>query len=294
MKHTRHFLLLASFICMPLYADIPVVEDSSNFTANEVQDEPFLAGKPVKKVQDSESNWQEPLSQSEASSVESENATLLAKIGAMQQEIQELRGLLEVQAHDLKLLQQQQLAFYKDLDSRLSSNENNEKGALSLDSATPVATAKPAIESQPEIRAVAAKPQLAKKKNTDPADEQLSYVAAYEMIKNKQFEQAMTAMQTFVDDYPQSHYAANAHYWLGELYLLKRQFLFASKEFQQVLKDYPRSTKVAASMLKLGFVYAEMGNKPQAKKQFELVIQQFPDSSTAQLAKSKLTEISQS
>jgi len=116
----------------------------------------------------------------------------------------------------------------------------------------------------------------------------------YEMIKNKQFDQAMTAMQSFVDDYPQSHYAANAHYWLGELYLLKRQFLFASKEFQQVLKDYPRSTKVAASMLKLGYAYAEMGNKPQAKKQFELVIQQFPDSSTAQLAKNKLTEISQS
>ena len=68
----------------------------------------------------------------------------------------------------------------------------------------------------------------------------------------------------------------------------------SKRVFQQVLKDYPRSTKVAASMLKLGYAYVEMGNKPQAKKQFELVIQQFPDSSTAQLAKSKLTEISQS
>ena len=50
-----------------------------------------------------------------------DNAKLIDKIQSLQQEVQELRGQLEVQAHDLKLLQQQQVAFYKDLDARLGS-----------------------------------------------------------------------------------------------------------------------------------------------------------------------------
>ncbi len=41
------------------------------------------------------------------------------KIQGLQQDIQELRGQLEIQTHDLKSLQQQQLAFYKDLDTRM-------------------------------------------------------------------------------------------------------------------------------------------------------------------------------
>ena len=49
-----------------------------------------------------------------------DNANLIEKVLNLQKEVQELRGQLEIQAHDLKLLQQQQLAFYKDLDSRLS------------------------------------------------------------------------------------------------------------------------------------------------------------------------------
>lgn len=45
---------------------------------------------------------------------------LLSRLEAAQQEIQQLQGKIEVQAHDLKLLHEQQRAFYEDLDKRLT------------------------------------------------------------------------------------------------------------------------------------------------------------------------------
>lgn len=300
MKLKYSLALLAVLSSGLIYAEAPVVDDSANYAENYAQDEPFIAGKPVKQVEQDSQEWQQPISQGNQDNEVSDDAGLLAKFNAMQQEIQQLRGQLEVQAHDLKLLQQQQLAFYKDLDSRLSSKSaeigsSNRQAALSLDDNDKNTEEKPANNESSQVNSVGAgaKQEVSTKKlRGNPADEQLSYVAAFQLIKKKEFDQALEAMQAFVENYPQSQYAPNAHYWSGELYLLKHQFLFASREFTTVLKQFPRSTKVAASTLKLGYAYADMGNLAAAKRELNQVIQHYPDTSTAQLAKQKLIQLS--
>lgn len=229
-----------------------------------------------------------------------DNAKLIDKIQSLQQEIQELRGQLEVQAHDLKLLQQQQVAFYKDLDARLSGG-NSAKSSPSKPALDLSAGSK---ETSPKANVPASNVQASKSiiptpvpvsttttSRVNPADEQISYLAAYELVKSKRYDDALNAMNVFVQKYPRGGYTANAQYWLGELYLVKKDYPKSIEHFNVVLQQFPTSSKSAASMLKVGYAYAAQGDKQEARKFLQQVERAYPGTPTAQLANSKLRTI---
>lgn len=203
-------------------------------------------------------------------------ALLLSRIDAMQQELQELRGKLEVQAHDLKMLTNQQRSLYNDLDNRMANIKSKAPAAQALD-----------LDN----------PRLGNNLQAAPAavqdDGKQAYTAAYDFIKNKNFPQATSAMRAFLQTYPNSPYQANAHYWLGELYLHQNQIDQAINEFNLVINKYPDSGKVAGSMLKLGFAYFDKGKWDQAKAILHKVQQQFPDTASARLAMARLQDMNQ-
>lgn len=265
----------------PHYDDLPI--EHAEFDSSQSEDGPALAKDDQER--DTGSNM-------------SSNAKLLDKILSLQQEIQELRGQLEVQAHDLKLLQQQQVSFYKDLDSRLSSGSSikpiQSKPTLELGadpgSKSHLITGNPVNTVSKPVQPVVTRPVLAASK-INPADEQISYMAAYELVKNKRYDDALNAMNIFVQKYPKGGYTANAEYWLGELYLVKKDYENAILHFDVVLHQFPSSSKTAACLLKSGYAYTAKGNQNEAKKRFQEVISNYPDTPTAQLAQSKLDAI---
>lgn len=288
MKLKLPFCLLAMtlncLVSINALADIPVIDDSDNFAMlEEQQDElasPPLADSPTTNAQEEES----PLAYEEMDNQTAhiDNGELLEKLQFLQQELQELRGQLEVQAHDLKLLQQQQLAFYKDLDSRLHAPD--EKNGQKINDAEGSAANKATQPSAAPIKHHGT--------HTNPADEQISYLAAYELIKNKQYEDALMAMQAFINQYPQSGYTANAQYWLGELFLIKKDYPQAIEHFEAVLEQFPTSSKSAASMLKISYALAAVGKTDEARQKLQQVIKTYPDTNTAQLAATKLDSLS--
>lgn len=235
MKHCKkHIIATYLTLAFPLgmsWAMAPVVEDSDRFAMMDEQaydapaafqsskyDDGFSDDAPLAKEDNSAPAYKEP------SNDFKDSAKLIDKVQALQQQVQELRGQLEVQAHDLKLLQQQQLAFYKDLDTRLSASGTKMTQNKPLTIAPPAVAPKPTM---PVVKTSAAPVYVAPKANAvvsrgNPADEQISYLAAYELLKNKKFDEAIAAMQTFVQKYPRGGYTANAEYWLGELYLQKK------------------------------------------------------------------------
>ena len=125
----------------------------------------------------------------------------------------------------------------------------------------------------------------------NPADEQISYMAAYDFIEKKQFKKAELALQEFVQHYPQSGYAPNAEYWLGELYLQNKNFASAIAHFENVVNNFPSSNKHAASLYKLGVALAANGQANDAKQKYFAVIQQYPDSDTAKLAQTQINKL---
>ena len=220
-------------------------------------------------------------------------ASLLSKINGMQTEIQQLHGQLEVQSHTIQKLQEQQKAYYADLDQRISALASPNKAAtpaLPLDTAatdtTPATTTSSATPDTPA-------PQTSNVTAAGPSplessSEDSSYNAAYELISSKQFSQATEQMKTFIQQFPNGKLTPNAHYWLGELFMSSHQEQEAIKEFQIVINQYPSSSKVSAAMLKLGFAYAQLGDTARARSQLLNVEQMFPGTAPAQLAHQRL------
>ncbi|KTD44743.1 tol-pal system protein YbgF [Legionella parisiensis] len=324
MIHCKKHIIATGFILMlPLacWSEAPVVDDSDNFAIIEGQqayetpaygpkyDEPQiesgqfdLARNESYKIDNSQTDDEPALAKDDQASSSNtnitDNAKLIDKIQSLQQEIQELRGQLEVQAHDLKLLQQQQVAFYKDLDSRLSGStsakSSSSKSTLDLSAGSKETTPKvpaPNVQASKSVSPAAVPVPAATTSRINPADEQISYLAAYELVKNKRYDDALNAMNVFVQKYPTGGYTANAQYWLGELYLVKKDFTKSIEHFNVVLQQFPTSSKSAASMLKVGYAYAAQGDKQEAKKFLQQVVRAYPGTPTAQLANSKLRTI---
>ncbi len=297
MSNTHRFLIAACFAWLlpfNVFSEAPVVDDSENFALLDEQQAAYE--RPVAKdtsYSDEESALANDNMETSRSN-NGNNAVLLDKVQGLQQEVQELRGQLEVQAHDLKLLQQQQLAFYKDLDARLrhepaKTAQNEPITDLSIsqkDASKNVAGPLDKPQTPPAVNTA-----INTTSRTNPADEQISYLAAYELVKNKRFDDALTTMQAFVTKYPQGGYTANAQYWLGELYLVKKNYPAAIEHFEIVLQQFPASSKSAASLLKTGYALAASGNKQEAIKRLQQVVKNYPDTNTAQLAKTKLESL---
>lgn len=301
---TAHQGLLALIICciLPLHshAEAPVVDDSENFAI--LDEQQAASQQSVEQAQFDDDNLTDeevPLAKDNVPSGDN-NAVMVDKLQGMKQEIQELRGQLEVQAHDLKLLQQQQLAFYKDLDNRLRNPAAKTTPAAPV-TTTPAPATTLSLDSQtttaPKPASVVNKPTaavIAPTSNTsNPADEQISYLAAYDLVKNKRYDEALIAMQTFVSNYPKGGYTANAQYWLGELYMVKKDYTKAIEHFEVVLKYFPTSSKSAACSLKIGYALAASGKSVEAKQRLKEVIKNFPDTPTAQLAAAKLKSLNE-
>ena len=91
--------------------------------------------------------------------------------------------------------------------------------------------------------------------------------------------------------YPQSSYAGNAQYWLGESNYVSRQFEQAIIEFSAVVEQHPNSNKVPDAMLKLGYTYYELGKFAEARQVLEQLKQFAANSTAARLADKRLNRM---
>jgi tol-pal system protein YbgF len=267
MNKMQKFLLLMtlSMYGFPSMAQAPVVDAGENFAITSEPNEPALAHDDTHQ----NSYFSGPANGENNDS--NEIGKLLNQIHDLQQNVQELRGQLDNQSHTIETLKNQQLSLYKDLDDRLRQ----------MNGATPNPVNKISDLS------VAPKPSI----SSNPADEQISYMAAYKFVEHKDFSKAEAALQTFVEKYPQSGYTPNAEYWLGEMYMQQKNYASAMAHFQNVVNNFPSSNKHAACLYKLGMALAANGQVDEAKNRLQAVIQKYPDSDTAKLAENQLHKL---
>lgn len=286
VHHTFVATCLSCLIAWPAFAEAPVVDESENFALFDEQlaaaERPDLA--PV-QAQNTGEDERIALAFDDTRRDEipqDEDETLLNKLQSMQLELNNLRGQLEVQTHELQTVKQQQLDFYKDLDARLRAPSTSTPDTVSYDESD--------ADNHEQAQKSAAIPESTIPRG-NPANEQISYLAAYELIKSKEFDKAVIAMNNFINQYPRGGYTANAHYWLGELYMVKKAYPEAIQQFQTVLKAFPSSSKTSDCSLKLGYALAASGQKRSARQQLQEVIRDYPDTHAAELAATKLENI---
>ena len=125
----------------------------------------------------------------------------------------------------------------------------------------------------------------------DPEKEKLYYDAAFDLIKTKDFDKASQAFSGFLRMYPNSRYAGNAQYWLGEVSLAKGDLQTAGQAFARVSHAYPKHGKVPDALYKLADVERRLGNTDKARAALQQVITLYPNSSAAQLAQRDLKSL---
>lgn len=236
---------------LPLLAASFTLQAATLFTD---ENAPVLGADPVK------TQTQSQASQNTA------NAQLLLQIQQLQNEMQLLRNVVEQQQMMINQLQKDGRDRYLDADRRLTDLS---KQVSDLRSNTPPA---PSSGSDANILPVV----------TSTAKE--AYQSAYSLVKQQKFDQAITAYQAFIKNYPNSSLLPNAYYWLGELYMVKNLTQEAERVFLTVIETYPESRKVPDASYKLGLVYARYGQLDKAKTQMNDVKKQHPNSTAAKLA----------
>ena len=275
LNSARWLSLLGCLMAFQAHAVAPVVDESEHFASYD--DEGV-------SVRSSETPHPKKYAAEDVPLVQSmpedptQKSSLQDQVRALQQDLQNVRGELEVQAHRIEQLNQ----VIQEQRQVIESQPQKMKGQ----SAAP-------LKEEPSDAPVSsvttdAMTSSSTAAHINPADEQISYLAAYDLVKSKRYDEALAAMQAFIQNYPRGGYTANAEYWTGELFLAKNQPEQAIHHFDAVLKQFPSSSKAAASSLKIGYALTAMGKKEEAKQRFKEVIQRYPDTAAAQLAKSKL------
>lgn len=212
------------------------------------------------------------------------NAELFNQLQLLQEEVMRTRGLLEEQQQQLQELKQQRLEDYKSIDKRLS--ELDQKASQSNANSTVSDSGQGNTQAQESAPQQASEPVSSGAINTSQQDI-LDYQKAYELIKQRKFDQAKESFIAFIAQYPGSEYEPNAHYWLGELYIIEGDFVKAKKSFQVILKKYPQHAKHPEALYKIATVNYELGDRTTAKLQMEQLIQQYGDKPVSAVAKAR-------
>lgn len=220
---------------------------------------------------------------------------LVMQVQSLQQEVMELRGLVEEQAHQIETLKQQGLDRYNDLDKRISGSaaaatsapavSGAPESALNANSTEPAATPVNAgvVPTAPAGTMAVANPQ-----------EYEAFQVAFVKLKAQDFPGAIKGFNTFIATYPNSSLTPNAYYWLGKAYLLQAapDSAKAQVAFTKVVGDHPQNDKAPDALYELGKISFQKGDKAKSKAQLQQVIDNYgaSGSRSPQLAKQFLDQ----
>ena len=214
----------------------------------------------------------QPIEDDAASGIENQY-----QLQVLQRDVMDLRGQLEELTHLVEQMQKTQDDRYLELDRRFQD-------------------LKARLSKQPvQGTAATATPRDAATSRTDAAetgDEKTLYETALELIRNRQYDLAITQLQAVIAQYPDGVYAPNAYYWLGEVYAAKPEpdYEKARQALAQVISFFPDHRKVPDAEFKLGKVYYLMGDCDRATDILNQVIQQQQGRTVAKLAEAYLRD----
>lgn len=200
---------------------------------------------------------------------------LQQQVSDNQNDIATLRGQIQDNQYQLKQINDRQNQILQQIAAMQSS------GTAPAASAGAAAGAAASDDGSAQAPASSA-PAATGNPDTD-------YNAAVSLaLEKKQYDQAISAFQAFIKQYPDSTYLPNANYWLGQLYYNKGKKDDAAYYYAVVVKNYPKSPKSPDAMYKVGIIMQEKGQADRAKAVFQQVVKQYPNSESAKLAQKRL------
>jgi len=219
---------------------------------------------------------------------------LANQLDQLRSETTALRGDIEQLRHDTDSSASRQKELYVDIDKRLQSLEQAERGAaFAPPPSTAPASQSPSASPPPRAPAAAAAGGAVASAPKPGVSDKQAYQTAFDLLQARKYDEAAKSFNQFLSAYSTSPLADNAQYWLAQSHYVQRQFNVALPEFQKVIDKYPQSSKLPDAWLKVGYCQSELGNKSAARTALQQVMKQFPDTTAARLATQQLEKLSQ-
>jgi tol-pal system protein YbgF len=186
---------------------------------------------------------------------------LYLKIQSLEKEIAILRNEIEVMQTQLDFYQTNNAEKISNIDAKLTS-------IMSIED---LQRSQPLIEQPEQVL------------NT--------YDQAILLIRKGRLNEALSALNTFVQVNNDSENTPLAYFWMGEINLTNNNLAVATQNYNTLVGLYPTHWKVPLAKFKLGTIYLEQGNNVRAIAQLENVIKEFPESSAAKASAETLSSL---
>ncbi|POA96830.1 tol-pal system protein YbgF [Chromobacterium sinusclupearum] len=193
---------------------------------------------------------------------------MVSQVDNLKAEVAKLRGDIEVLNYNLQTTQKRQNDLYNDLDGRLGRLEGTGKHDAS----------QPAAAAQQQAAA---------------GDSQASpdYDKALNLLRARDFPNAVNALSLFIQQNPQAPQAAEAAYWLGVAHTALRQYDAAIDIHRRFVEQYPNNHFAPDALRNIGNCQRDLGQVDQAKNTYRRLIKLYPKSDAALKAKQALARM---
>jgi tol-pal system protein YbgF len=194
-------------------------------------------------------------------------AELAARVDALEQEAELLRGQLEVTEHRVG----------EAVREARAARQEGATEALGSGVMAPGDGAAPASEG-------------AAGGNAMLSEELAAYKAARSTWSSSDWESCVDRLGEFLQTYPSSVYADDAAYWRADCYFQQGNYKKAILRFDDVVARYPNGNKAADALYREGEALLRLGSayNTAARKAFERVLAEYPDSDRAAEASQQL------
>ena len=116
------------------------------------------------------------------------------------------------------------------------------------------------------------------------------FQVAFENIRDKKWQDAKTSFEEFISDNPDNQLSGSAHYWLGELYILEKNYREAALIFAEGFQKFPDSIKAAEMLFKLSQSLYQVEKTTEACKTMEKLTIDFPKNKIIPQTKKQIVE----
>ncbi len=156
---------------------------------------------------------------------------------------------------------------------------------------TDLANAARTIQSPPPAPGTTGAPSAGSGGPPPGASAEATYQAAYRDMTGGNLDLALQEFSDYLKWFPQTDYAPNAQFYIGDIYYRKADLNNAIAAFDAVLERYSENPKSVDARYMKGLALVQAGKPTAAAKEFRQIVEKYPGTEQAAKAKAQLRSL---
>ena len=254
--------------------------------------EPYAFQADVDELREDVKILQRQVYRSQTEAPAGKSSDVMVRMSDFEEQLRQMNGKIEEVNYKIKQLNDRMDMINKDIDVRFRMIEgkplNGGAGtqAKSKKFDAPVANNAPKSLVGDSIKGGDLAPVEAPKAAQEQ-DVNKVYQQGLEAYNSGQYDKAEANFSDVLNRFSQDKLAANAQYWLGEVYYSQKNYAKAAVAFGKGYEKYKDGAKGAESLYKLGMAMNQLGKKEEACAALTNVAKEFPKAEKTLLDKAK-------